>query len=213
MPRITAGLAAAVTAGVLAIAGTVAPAAARPSSTADLPNFRVGIQMIDNGSQIGDAEYTPYSNFGGGCSPFAGDTNTFDPDGARLFLEPPPRFTPLSRDFRIGAQVTDHNGSQTGVLQWSPWASEGGGVSDFAFDTNGFDPDQVKVCLETRDMPAGVVFYDFRLSIKAVDQGSADQGGTRQFTPWAADGGGASPWAYDSNAWDPDGFAVGIEVY
>jgi len=34
-----------------------------------------------------------------------------------------------------------------------------------------------------------------------------------QWTPWAGEGGGVSPWAFDSNAFDPDGYAVGIEVY
>jgi len=205
-------LAVAALAVVAATVGVQAPASADVAA-ASLPNFRVGIQMIDNGNQIGDAEFTPYANFGGGCSPWAGDTNTYDPDGARIFLSPPPRGGLAGLDFRIGAQATDNNGSQTGVLQWSPWASAGGGVSPFAFDTNGTDPDQFRVCLEVRPLPEGVVLTDFRLSIKLVDHRGADQGGVRQFTPWAVDGGGVSPWAYDSNKYDPDGFAVGIEVY
>lgn len=206
-PIVTTAALAGVTA--LMVSVTAVPAAA----STDLPNFRVGLQTIDNGSQIGDAEFTPYASFGGGCSPWAGDPNTYDPDGARLFLDRAPRGVLGNRDFRIGGQVTDSGGSQTGALQWSPWASEGGGVSPYAFDTNGYDPDQYRVCLEVRALPPGIVLNDFRLSIKFVDHGGAEQGGIRQYTPWAADGGGVSPYAFDANAYDPDGFAVGIEVY
>jgi hypothetical protein len=209
MRKLTRSLAVAATAVALAVGGAQAPA----SANTDLPNFRFGIQMIDNGHEVGDMEFTPFLSFGGGCSPWANDTNTFDPDGARINLDPAPRGVLGSRDFRIGIQATDRNGSETGPLRWSPWTSEGGGVSPFAFDANAFDPDQVRVCLEARPLPAGIFISDFRFSIKVVDLGGADQGGFRQFTPWAFDRGGVSPWAFDSNAFDPDGFAVGIEVF
>jgi len=203
----------------IALAGVIVMMASSPASAAsdavaaDLPNFRVGIQAMDNGKQVGDLEFTPYASFGGGCSPWAGDTNTYDPDGVSISLIEAPRGLLGSKDFRVGVQATDNNGSQTGALQWSPWASQGGGVSPYAFDSNGYDPDQFRVCLEVRAMPASISIYDFRLSVKVVDHGSADQGGFRAYTPWATDGGGASPFAVDQNSYDPDGIAVGIDVY
>ena len=62
-------------------------ASAAGSTATDLPNFRVGIQAMDKGTQIGDIEVTPYASFGGGCSPWAGDTNTYDPDGIAVGIE------------------------------------------------------------------------------------------------------------------------------
>lgn len=199
----------------IALAGValVATPAAASAAATDIPNFRIGIQAIDNGTQVGDPEFTPYATFGGGCSPWAGDTNTYDPDGAAILLQGAPRGTLGSRDFRIGVQVTDNNGSQTGAIQWTPWASQGGGVSPYAFDSNGYDPDQFRVCLDVRPMPANVAIYDFRLSVKVVDHGTAEAAGIRQYTPWMLDGGGASPFAYDRNSYDPDGIAIGIDVY
>ena len=211
MRVLTRALAGAAVAGTLAVVGVQAPA------SADVPNFRIGVQMIDNGNMIGDMQMTPFATFtgtaGGQCSPWAGDLNTYDPDGARVMINGAPRGMLGARDVRVGIQVTDNAGTETGPVQWSPWASSGGGVSSDAFDSNRYDPDQVRVCLETRPMPAGIEIYDFRISIKAVDAGGADQAGFRQYTPWIVDGGGASPFAFDGNGYDPDGFAIGIDVF
>ena len=113
MRKLTRTIAVGATAAVLAVSGAQAPA----SADSDLPNFRFGVQMIDNGVEVGDMQFTPFLSFGGGCSPFANDTNTFDPDGIRINLNAAPRGTLGSRDFRIGIQATDNNGSQTGPVQ------------------------------------------------------------------------------------------------
>ncbi|BEL12765.1 hypothetical protein Q0Z83_109560 [Actinoplanes sichuanensis] len=206
--RLLRTLAALAATGALVFTGA-APAAA----ASDLPNFQIGIQLIDNGYEIGQMQMTPFATFGGGCSDWAGDPNAFDPDGARVLLMPAPRGRLGDRDIRLGIQVQDRNGSETGPVQWTAWASQGGSMSPDAFDTNYFDPDRVRVCLETRTMPAAIDLYDLRVSIKTVDLGGRDQNGYRQYTPWLYDGGGFSPWAYDSNAFDPDGFSNGLEVY
>lgn len=198
----------------VALAGLTILASASPASAAaNFPNFRVGIQAMDKGTQVGDIEFTNYASFGASCSPWAGDTNTYDPDGVSVALQNAPRGLLGAKDFRIGVQVTDNNQSQTGLTQWTPWASAGGGVSAYAFDGNGYDPDQFRICVDVRPMPTNVELYDFRLSVKVVDRGTADQGGFRQFTPWSGDGGGSSAFAVDRNSYDPDGIAVGIEVY
>ncbi|OJF14084.1 hypothetical protein [Couchioplanes caeruleus] len=195
-------------------AGAMAFAGATPAmADSDLPNFQLGIQLIDNGSEVGQMQMTPFATFGGGCSEWAGDPNAFDPDGARVQLMPAPRGRLGDRDLRFGIQVEDRNGSERGPVEWTKWASEGGSMSAVAYDANRFDPDRARVCLETRLMPAGIDLYDIRASIKTVDLGGGDQNGLRQFTPWLYDGGGFSGWAYDSNAFDPDGFSIGLEVY
>lgn len=209
MHKLTRTIALAASTMVMAVGIAQAPA----SASSDLPNIRLGVQLWDNGHELGDAKFTPFATFNGGCSVFANDTNTFDPDAIRIFLDAAPRGVLGDRDLRIGIQVTDRNQTETGPLRWSPWMGDGGGESLLAFDTNFFDPDQVRVCLETRPLPAGVSIFDFRFYVRAVDDGGREQGGFAQYTPWAFDRGGPSGWASDSNFFDPDGFAVGIEVY
>jgi hypothetical protein len=201
-------LAAALATGALVVAGA-APAMA----DSDLPNFQLGVQLWDNGHELGQMQMTPFATFGGGCSDWAGDANGFDPDGIRVRIMPAARGRLGDRDIRFGIQAQDGGGSETGQIQWTRWASEGGSMSPDAFDANRFDPDRVRVCLETKTMPGGIDLYDLRASVKAVDLGGRDQNGYRQFTPWLYDGGGDSPWAFDSNAFDPDGFSIGLEVY
>ncbi len=113
-------------------------------------------------------------------------------------------------DFRIGGQATDRGGRETGPVTYTPWASQGGGSTDNITDSNSFDPDQYRLFLETRPLPPGVQISDLRLSILAVDRGEPD--GVPTFTRWASQGGGRSGIALDINAFDSDGFRIGLEV-
>lgn len=96
-------------------------------------------------------------------------------------------------DFRIGGQALD-KGSQLGPVVFTHWASQGGGTTDVITDNDSFDPDQYRLFLETRPLPAGVQINDVRLSIQAVDRGEPD--GVPAFTRWASQGGGLGPFTF-----------------
>ncbi|UMP06385.1 hypothetical protein [Amycolatopsis sp. EV170708-02-1] len=188
---------------------TVAPATAE---AVEPPNFRIGIQLADNGGRggFGVEQFTGFANFGTSVSQWAGDSNNFDPDGARIDLNPAFGGGRLNQiDFRIGGQARD-GGRELGPVAYTPWASQGGGTTDLITDSNSFDPDQYRLFLETRPLPPGVQITDLRLSILAVDRGAPE--GVPAFTRWASQGGGHSGFALDSDAFDPDGFRIGLEV-
>ncbi|MFE3329187.1 hypothetical protein [Streptomyces sp. NPDC059176] len=185
----------------------MSPAAAQ---AADLPTFRVGIQLADDGgsSQFGLEQFTNNVKFGNSSSNWAGDANKFDPDAVRLNLETNPGDPLVGRDFRIGAQAMD-KGSHYGPIQYTPWASAGGGESALVTDDNGWDPDQYRLFLDSRAWPSSASLVDFRLSVTAVDK---NQPGIPAHTPWAGQGGGRSPLAVDTNGFDFDGIILGLEV-
>ena len=195
---------------LFAVAGVTPTLVAGTPAYADVPNFRLGIQLIDGGGRKGQGaeNLTQFLVFGGGATPFTGDSNNFDPDGARLDLNAPPGLIVGGVDFRFGAQALD-DGAHQGPTLFTPWASAGGGSTGLVTDDNGFDPDQYRVILETRALPAGTQVSDARAGITAVDGGIP---GVEQFTPWLRQGGGLSPYAFDSNFFDPDGFVIDLQV-
>lgn len=202
---------------LMAVAGAVAPAVvtAAPAEAATA-NFRFGIQMIDNKgrSEQGSLQVTPFLIDGGGFSDWAYDTNQFDPDGARLLLST--TGIPTNLDFRICGQAIDNatnRGAEIGPLVCSAFASEGGGgFSPLVTDPNRFDPDGYRVILSTRPLPPGVEILDVRLAIAAFDNDPRGFGGITQFTPWLSQGGGFSPYAFDRDSFDPDGYFFGIDA-
>lgn len=200
---------------LLAIAAVVPPLAIAAPAHAALSDFRVSIQLIDDGgrAETGPLASTPFLIDGGGSSAFARDANGFDPDGARLLLSSTGIAANL--DFRICGQAIDNpspRGAQFGPYVCSPWASEGGGYTPLVTDDNQFDPDGYRIALEVQPVYYGVQINDVRLSIIAMDFGDRDLYGPTQFTPWQSQGGGFSPYAFDPNHFDPDGFFFGIHT-
>ncbi|MEI5101856.1 hypothetical protein RB200_29265 [Streptomyces sp. PmtG] len=201
--------------GVLSAAAAVAAsvslfAGAVPAQAAALPTFRVGVQLADAGgtSQFGAEQFTKNVKFGNSSSPWAGDANGYDPDAALIDLSTVPGDLLNQLDFRIGAQAMDGNGHY-GPVQYTPWASEGGGDSPLATDDNGYDPDKYRIFLDSRRWPSSATLVDFRLSISTVDKGRPS---VPAVTPWASQGGGRSPLAVDTNSYDFDGVVIGLEV-
>jgi hypothetical protein len=198
---------------VLLMTGAATVTLAPSASAAPLPNFAVGIQLADKGgaSELGTEQLTKFANFGSSASLFAGDANNFDPDVARINLKPAFGGGLLNSnlDFRVGGRARD-GGAELGAVVFTDWASAGGGVSDVVTDANSFDPDQYQVFLETRPLPPGAGFTDFRLFLIMTDAGEGD--GFPAFTGWASLGGGQSAFARDRNGFDPDGFRIGLEV-
>ncbi|GHE69241.1 hypothetical protein GCM10018785_42220 [Streptomyces longispororuber] len=174
-------------------------------------DFRVGVQLADEAgrSGFGTERFTNYANFGNSVSPWAGDSNYYDPDAMSINLDMTQFSTLRDLDFRIGAQANDGN-VEEGQIHFTPWASQGGGQTDLVTDTNGYDPDGYRVFLETREWPGTYRLSNFRLSVEAFDNGFY---GVRQHTPWAHEHGGRSPFALDVDGYDPDGFRFGLEAY
>jgi hypothetical protein len=206
-------------------AGASAVLMAPPAASAQspLPDFRLGIQVFDNRGVSGDSE--PLFTDPVGLTPvvtttgWAKDSNGVDPDGFRVALKLEPDAFPLPADidFRVGAQARDLPEPEDGAIRFTPWASEAGEASDhrgetgFVTDLNGFDPDQYRLLIQVRALPEGArPIADFRLYVNAGDRFEPD--GDRQFTPFASEGGGVSPIAFDHNRFRPDGIRVGLEV-
>ncbi len=131
-----------------------------------IKDFRACLQFADNMSldkngdvkglsQAGTVACTPWASDGGGKSAWAKDGNGYDPDGATLMLETrdlPAGKTAVS-DVRLGLQMSDKVCTQQiGTMEFTPWASQGGGWStNWARDTNGYDPDCGRLALEVRE--------------------------------------------------------------
>ncbi|MDO8601828.1 MAG: LamG domain-containing protein [bacterium] len=125
-------------------------------------DFRLCLQMVDNVSldasgkvkgygQTGAFKCTPWASDGGGGSGWATDGNGYDPDGGNLMIETRaiPAGSPIISDVRIGLRLSDKAcTAQIGKAEFTPWASQGGGWSNFASDSNKYDPDCLEVISE-----------------------------------------------------------------
>ena len=202
-------------------------------TTNGIDDFRVGIQLCDGRqtcAATGNPRFTPFLSNGGGASSWAGDSNYYDPDGVKIGLEgrsigQTNSFKLENVDIKLCIQATDdasnENGnlSQQGVEQCTPWASAGGGWSDWAGDSNFGDFDALRVILRTQGFD-GLVITDVQAGIRLTDDGtSSSKMGVPQYTNWL-DGSGLttaswSPIAGDSNYYDPDSVKIylGVQKY
>ncbi|QZO12545.1 hypothetical protein [Pseudoalteromonas piscicida] len=176
-------------------------------------DFRIGLQALDDrGRDPGAVEYTKYLSAGSNVqSDWAVDRDAYDPDALRLHLSVLNQI-PTNRDFRLAIQAADRGGrGDFGYWQYTPWASEGGGWSGMAFDTDRFDPDAFRIRIETRAWNSSRSLSDFRIGLRVSDRGGREVGNST-FTPWASNGGGWTDLATDNDAYDFDGFEVNLEV-
>lgn len=115
--------------------------------------------------------------------------------------------------FRLILQAADNNGfGGIGKRRETRWVGDDSrdGWSDWAFDSDRFDPDVLTIGLEIQEN-VPLERLDFRLGIQAVDEKGNAQRGPVQYTPWASEGGSWSKVAYDTNQVRPDGFRVHLE--
>ncbi|WP_247671211.1 hypothetical protein [Pseudoalteromonas sp. MMG005] len=176
-------------------------------------DFRLGLQALDNrGYDPGRVEYTKFLSSGGNNqSNWAVDRDAYDPDALKIHLSIL-RNVPTNTDFRIAIQSADRGGrGDFGYWQYTPWASEGGGWSGLAFDTDQHDPDAFRIRIETRSWQAPTSLQDFRIGLRVADHKGREIGEST-FTPWASYGGGWTGLAVDNDAYDFDGFEVNLEV-
>jgi hypothetical protein len=178
----------------------------------DFPNFRVGIQVADDAgkSAEGEARYTPWAKDNPGSSEWATDLDWFDPDAVRIGLEVEGT-NPLGPiDFRVGGQAAD--GDDVGPVQYTPWASQGGGWTGFVGDSDSFDPDAFRVIVETRPWTDNRPLADARLALQMFDGGGKEPSNVVVFTPWTSQGGGWTVYALDRDSFDPDGLKLKLEA-
>jgi len=123
-------------------------------------DFRLCIQVANyNSYYAGGFECTPWASEGGGEANWW-SYKGFHPDLARLKIET--RDLPDNKyikDYRVGIQGSEAGGtgfkecwysSHQGSVQYTPWASEGGGWSEWASDHDRKNPDCWKVYLEAQ---------------------------------------------------------------
>ncbi len=133
-----------------------------------------------------------------GGSSYGTDSNSENPDCARIFFDPGSVGSAhikqgiYDQDFRIGISVAEKKSNCTGErseVQWTPWASSGGGSSKKAAPVNGKKiPDCLWLSYQTRPLPGGVKINNARVGI------SVGKGRTA-YTPTARDGGGWSDFS------------------
>jgi hypothetical protein len=180
-----------------------------------LPNFRFGIQVADAAgtSSEGEARYTGWAREANLSSEWAADLDRFDPDAVRIGLDVESTRALGDLDFRVGAQAFDQgDGQNVGPVQYTPWASQGGGWTGLVSDTDGFDPDGFRIIVETRPATTNRVLTDLRLGLQMFDGGGSQPGNVIVYTPWASQGGGWTEYAVDADAFDPDGLKIKLET-
>ena len=140
---------------------------------------------------------------------WVGDNNFWDPDGVRISLEKNDSATiPFGKDFRIVFQAADKflNPTTYGLETATPWASEGGGWSEFISDDNYFGPNAFRFRIEVRDWPdPNSSLVNFRLGIRTYkgDDNGLGNGrilklGTVRYTPFINQNGVSktSDWSF-----------------
>lgn len=174
----------------------------------------IGLQLGDRGkcNNPGGRYNTPVTNL---WTPWAGDGNFYDPDWIRIWINKQSglNYKLVDLDFRIAIQLADdHATGGWGAVRYTPWASQGGGWSSWATDSNAYDFDAVRMRIETRYKP-NFFIKDFRLGIQLTDRGThSGHRGSVKFTSWFSQGGGQSDCAGDSNYYDPDAVKIKLEV-
>ncbi len=133
-----------------------------------------------------------------GGSSYGTDSNSENPDCARIFFDPGSVGSThvkqgiYDQDFRIGISMAEKKSNCTGErteIQWTPWASSGGGSSKKAISKNSSKiPDCLWLSYQTRPLPRGILINDARVGI------SAGKGKTA-YTPTARNGGGWSDYS------------------
>jgi hypothetical protein len=201
---------------------------------AQLSEWGLGVPSFETLAGRGDEECVSRPPASAGAttawSDWAYDKNGYDPDGLRLRVEklaggiptskliprPPDTHITHDVDFRLLIQLIDAGAE--GTIQVTPWASEGGGWSPYALDSNGYDFDGLRVGIETRPAP-GFVVWDMRIGVRVADDAGQVEG-QPEYSSWLL-GAYASVnwpaavntgWAADPDKYDPDAVCIYLET-
>lgn len=174
----------------------------------------LGLQLRDDncGGSQGSARYTTSV---GTWTPWAGDSDDYDPDCIKAYLG---STVPSDLDIRLGIQAQDINtpcgflwlfkcGDGGGTVRYTSWATESGDSwSSWASDVDMMDPDQWRLVIETRPLYGYSV--DFKVGYQLGDGGSnvySDGGGcTYQTNPTYYTGSSTEAAAWGEFATDND---------
>ena len=134
-------------------------------------DFRVGLQMSDNstssgcGAEVGGQTFSPWASTGGGSTGWATDSNAYDPNCAKIYLETRPAPAGASiRNPRVSIQASDQACSaQSGGIATTP---TGGGWSSWTADSNAFDFDCLRMEVNADITPLGKV----TVNVQAFDK-------------------------------------------
>jgi hypothetical protein len=170
----------------------------------------------------GEARYSSYLQDGGDWSGYAGDSDYYDPHAFRVGVFPSDTsgsgFYLEDTDIRFGIQITDHaddetgNDAKEGEVQFTPWASQGGGWSDFAGDSNTYDFDAARIVIET-DVSPGLVITNIQIGSWVTDSGTDEsRAGDKVYSDWLSGEGSWSEWADAANGKDLDSMAIYLGV-
>jgi hypothetical protein len=164
----------------------------------------VRIQLVDYHSctaTLGTARGNPAGD--NIWSLWASDYDGWDADCARLFIDDT---VPAGTDFQVCIETQDDS-IDSGDIECTPWATEGGGWSEWAADPDkwAYDALHIKVNTRTSTM-AGRYVSNYRLGIqnsRAAYDDCAQGKGTSAYTPYMIPNGGWGGWAPDGLR--PDG--------
>eukprot|EP01084_Bolivina_argentea_P253470 425757_1 len=195
-------------------------------------DFQIGIQLCDGnaGENVGPVHYTPWFRNHGGSSPWASDNDYMNPDGIRIGLFGryntaigEKEFSITDTDICFCIQLTDNakhefgNYRYEGTTKCTPWASEGGGWSEFAGDINYKNFDAVSVKLETRYL-SGLLITDIQTGVRVTDDGSNPENmGYNEYTDYLIGSQSStstwSGWAGDNDFYNPDAIRIFLGVH
>jgi len=181
------------------------------------------VQTIQNEGEI---RYTDYLSDGGAWSVYAGTSKYSQPDAFRIGIAgddlSATGFCFKDIDVRFCIQVTDGasdssgNTYYEGVTECTLWASEGGGWSEFAGDSDNKDFEAVRVFIDTQDSP-GLLITDIMTGAWLSDSGckNINKAGDPVYTNWLSwnhDADNWSSWGSDNDWNNPDAVAIYLGV-
>src|ERR1044072_5523936 len=177
--------------GLVVFSAIVPPTSQVPVAQAEsVPTFGFQLSESPCGSLAGPQAITSAD------TGWVGDGNQFDPNCARVYIGS--NISTWNVDFRVVIGVSDgpNHGSGcgdqfTGFIN-TPWASDGGGSSGWGSDNGVYDPNCVRMQIETRPMPQSKGVTDARLGV-AVANGPGcrtSNPGMDKLSPWSSAGGG-----------------------
>lgn len=174
----------------------------------------IGLQMGDHG-KCNEPGNRFNANITNRWTAWAGDRDYYDPDWIRIWINKKGgiNYKIIDYDFRVAIQLADAHGTRDfGSVRYTPWASEGGGWSAWAADTDWYDYDVVRLKIETRPMQ-NLLIKDFRLAVQLTDHGTNPRhSGAAKYTSWFSQGGHQSDCAGDSDYYDADAIRIRLEV-
>jgi len=172
----------------------------------------------------GTIRYSDYMQDGGDWSVWAGDSSYKNAEAVRVGIwteDDEDSFCLTDTDIRFCIQLSDScsnsngNTNRAGDEMCTPWASAGGGWSNFASPSDGKDFDAARITVETQDAP-GLEIYDVQIGAWVNDNGCRNtmKAGDPVYSSWLVTGGGGhTNWASDNDWKSPDGIAVYMGLY